>query len=142
MLHFVAFIANQRNVAIITTKGRETMIMMLKPLREAKNMTQQEIAEYLGVSRQAYNFYETGKRSPDYETLLKLGELFDVSVEYLLRGDIYSGQLEKLNKPTEIGYDDFTYALLEETEKLTDEKKEALLNMARLLSNDMEKEGK
>ena len=45
-------------------------------------------------------------------------------------------------KPTEIGYDDFTYALLDETKDLTEEKKEALLQMARLFNEDLKKEGK
>ena len=52
--------------------------------RKAMHKTQQEIADYLGISRQAYSHYEAGKREPDFETLLKLGEYFDCSVDYLL----------------------------------------------------------
>lgn len=52
--------------------------------RKAKGKTQQEVADYLGISRQAYSNYEAGKREPDFETLLKLGEYFDCSVDYLL----------------------------------------------------------
>lgn len=52
--------------------------------RKAMHKTQQEVADYLGISRQAYSNYEAGKREPDFETLLKLGEYFDCSVDYLL----------------------------------------------------------
>lgn len=52
--------------------------------RKEMHKTQQEIADYLGISRQAYSNYEAGKREPDFETLLKLGEYFDCSVDYLL----------------------------------------------------------
>ena len=41
-------------------------------IRKESHATQQEVADYLGISRQAYGNYESGKREPDYETLLKL----------------------------------------------------------------------
>lgn len=53
-------------------------------VRKARHKTQKEVADYLGISRQAYSNYEAGKREPDFETLLKLGEYFDCSVDYLL----------------------------------------------------------
>lgn len=56
----------------------------LSKLRTAKKLTQQDIANKLGITRQAYSFYETGKREPDYETLKKLVDLFEVSIDYLL----------------------------------------------------------
>lgn len=52
--------------------------------RKAIHKTQQEVADYLGISRQAYSNYEAGKWEPDFETLLKLGEYFGCSVDYLL----------------------------------------------------------
>lgn len=58
----------------------------LVKLRKSAGKTQQDLAEYLGISRQAYANYENDTRKPDYETLLKLSEYFSVSVDYLLRG--------------------------------------------------------
>ena len=58
----------------------------LKELRTAKKVSQQIVANYLGITRQAYSNYENGNRDPDNETLLKLAEYFDVSTDYLLRG--------------------------------------------------------
>lgn len=57
-------------------------------LRKEKKLTQSDLAAVLGISRQAYSNYEAGKRQPDNETMLKLAEYFNVSVDYLLgRGD-------------------------------------------------------
>lgn len=58
----------------------------LKKLRVAKGVSQQVVANYLEITRQAYSNYENGNRAPDNETLLKLAEYFDVTVDYLLRG--------------------------------------------------------
>lgn len=58
----------------------------LVKLRKEHHKTQQEMADYLSISRQAYGNYESGFRKPDYETLLKLSEYFNVSVDQLLRG--------------------------------------------------------
>lgn len=59
-------------------------MLNLMNARKAMKKTQQEVADYLGISRQAYSNYESGKREPDFETLLKLGEYFDCSLDYLL----------------------------------------------------------
>lgn len=58
----------------------------LKNLRVSKGVSQQIVADYLGITRQAYSNYENGNRTPDYEILLKLGEFFDVTVDEILRG--------------------------------------------------------
>ncbi|GMG71776.1 helix-turn-helix transcriptional regulator [Priestia megaterium] len=53
-------------------------------LRKKKNVTQQKVADYLGITRPAYTAYEQGKRQPDYETLTKIADFFDVTVDYLI----------------------------------------------------------
>ncbi len=58
----------------------------LKKLRHDKGLTQQNVAAYLGITRQAYSNYENDNRLPDIETLLKLSEFFQVSLDTLLRG--------------------------------------------------------
>ncbi len=52
-------------------------------LRTAKKISQQTLAEYLGVSRWSVHNYESGKNRPDYEGLLKLADYFEVSLDYL-----------------------------------------------------------
>lgn len=56
----------------------------LKKLRKAKNIKQRQLAEYLNVSTGAVGLWELDYRSPDNETLIKIAEYFDVSIEYLL----------------------------------------------------------
>lgn len=56
----------------------------LKKFRTAKGVSQATVAKELGISRQTYNNYELGKRQADYETLLKLAEYFETTVEELI----------------------------------------------------------
>lgn len=59
----------------------------LRKLRAEKKVPQQAVAEQLGITKQAYSLYELGKRQPDFETLVKLGEYFGVTTDYILRGE-------------------------------------------------------
>jgi len=58
----------------------------IKDLRKKKNMTQDELAEKLNVTRQAVSNWENGKTQPDIETLTRLAEVFEVSVERIIYG--------------------------------------------------------
>ncbi|WP_321387273.1 helix-turn-helix transcriptional regulator [uncultured Enterococcus sp.] len=63
---------------------KEKVIIQLKYYRtEIKNMTQQELANQVGVSRQSINAIETGKFLPSIELSLKLARFFEVNVEEL-----------------------------------------------------------
>ena len=57
----------------------------LKKYRMERNMTQEFVAEALGVSRQAVSRWETGAADPSTSNLLALAKLFGVSAEELLR---------------------------------------------------------
>lgn len=56
----------------------------LKETRVEKSITQKAVADYLGIKETSYQYYEYGKREPNYETLAKLSELFNLSTDYLL----------------------------------------------------------
>lgn len=58
----------------------------LSKLRIEHNMTQEEFAEYMDVSRQAVSKWELNKTLPDVNKLLKISDLFQVSIDYLLKG--------------------------------------------------------
>lgn len=58
----------------------------LSRLRKTRKMTQQEVAESIGIARNTYTQYEIGRRIPDYETIRKLAAFYNVSVDYLLDG--------------------------------------------------------
>lgn len=59
----------------------------LMALRKKAGMSQEELADRLGVSRQAVSRWELGSTLPDAPNLLKLSDLFGVSVDYLLRDE-------------------------------------------------------
>ena len=56
----------------------------LKSLRTKKGLSQQYMADYIGISRQGYGKYEDGQSEPDHNTLIKLAQYFDVPTDYLL----------------------------------------------------------
>ena len=56
----------------------------LRAIREDKDISQKTIAEYLNVSQNTYYQYETGVISLTAETLVKLADYYNVSVDYLL----------------------------------------------------------
>ena len=53
----------------------------LKELRLLQDLTQEQLSALLGIPRVNYTRYETGKVRPDYETLLKIVDYFDVSLD-------------------------------------------------------------
>ena len=56
----------------------------LKSLRKKCGNTQVSLAETLGVSKGTVAMWETGKRTPDFETLIRLSDLLDVRTDYIL----------------------------------------------------------
>ena len=55
----------------------------LRELRKSINLTQEDLSEKLAISRSSLSLYETDKREPDGETLLKIADYFDISLDYL-----------------------------------------------------------
>lgn len=60
----------------------------IKELRKAQNINQDELAEKLFVSRQTISNWENDKSYPDIQSVLLLSEVFNVSVDQLLKGDV------------------------------------------------------
>ncbi|HGG0416061.1 TPA: helix-turn-helix domain-containing protein [Clostridium sporogenes] len=56
----------------------------LKELREEKDLTQEELGKFLNVSRQAISSYESEETEPSINNLVKLANIFNVSLDYLL----------------------------------------------------------
>ena len=105
--------------------------MKFKEYRKKIDKTQSEIAKLLGVTMQTYQNYELGKRQPDYETLIKIANLFNASLDELFgrqnnqfvnlnflsdeeRNIIES--LPKLNRENLIKVETYTLSKLEEQE--------------------------
>lgn len=54
-------------------------------LRKANNLSQEQLAEQLGVSRQSISKWELGQSMPEVENLSLLSDIFNVTVDYLLK---------------------------------------------------------
>lgn len=53
----------------------------LKELRLSEKLTQEELAAKLNISRVNYTRYETDKVRPDFETLIKIADFYDISLD-------------------------------------------------------------
>ena len=58
----------------------------IKKFREEKNMTQEQLAEKLFVTRQAVSNWENGKSQPDIDTITKISQELNMSVEEIIYG--------------------------------------------------------
>ena len=68
----------------------------LKELRLEKDLSQEKLGDLLEISRSAITRYECGDREPDFYTLQKIADFFDVSADYLLgRTNVKIIDLEK-----------------------------------------------
>ncbi len=56
----------------------------LRELRIERNVSQKQLAEYLGYEQSGISHYEKGNRQMDATTLIKIADFFDTSVDYLL----------------------------------------------------------
>ena len=56
----------------------------LKILREKKQMTQQQLADKLEISRSTIGMYENGSREPDFETLELIADFFNINMDRLI----------------------------------------------------------
>ena len=57
---------------------------IFKRIREQSGLTQQQMADKLGISRSAVGMYEKGEREPNFETLELIADTFNVDMNYLL----------------------------------------------------------
>ncbi len=58
--------------------------IILKRLREENKISQQQLANVLKVSQSTVGMWENGKNKPEFDTLIKIADYFNVSVDFLL----------------------------------------------------------
>lgn len=80
-------------------------MIKLKQLRTDSGYSQAYVASILGITQQAYANYESGKREPDNDMLIKLSQFFNVSTDYLL------GKSDQRKPTTEPTDEDIKFAL-------------------------------
>ncbi|MBU5445425.1 helix-turn-helix domain-containing protein [Paenibacillus sp. MSJ-34] len=80
----------------------------LEKMRKKRKLTQQNMAERLGISRQGYGYYEKGTREPDLKTLQKIADILNTTTDFLLgrtNDPTTTSDANKTNQPS----DNFTY---------------------------------
>lgn len=92
----------------------------LKQLRENNGLSQRAFAEIFGIAQSTVGMWESGKREPDFTTVQKIADYFDVSIDYLLGRE--EEQLPELNNKDQ-----------KEIQKILDETKEQLLSQDGLM---------
>lgn len=103
-------------------------------LRKRKNLTQIELAEIVGVKQYVISAWENDRTEPNISQLSKLGDLFEVSIDYLIdkpvivsmNEDQFIKTIENINKDAN---DEFTKAIHSLCDNLSESKKEKMLNV-------------
>lgn len=120
--------------------GNSPIVSRINGLLAEKGISKRDFYRDCGITSASYSLWNTGKTTPRMKNLEVIADYLETTTDYLLTG---LGEKEKA--PTqegerEIGFDDFTYAFYEESKDLPDEKKKMLLEMARFMKADIEKE--
>lgn len=71
---------------------------ILKEKRKELDLTQQNVADHLNVTRQTVSSWEVGKSFPDISTLIKISDFYQLSLDYMLKGDV--NLMKKIKKDT------------------------------------------
>lgn len=74
------------------------MVENLKKLRGKANISQQKLADVIGVSQQSINKYENHGVEPDIATLIALADYFSTSVDYLIGNTDIERKIENVQK--------------------------------------------
>ena len=57
----------------------------IRDLREDHDLTQQQVANAIGITQRKYSYVETGQQQLTADILIKLADFYDVSIDYILR---------------------------------------------------------
>ena len=88
----------------------------LKELRKEQNITQEQLAEKMNVSRRTVSRWETGNNMPDLDILIEIADYYNVELRELLDGERKSEQMDQELKETVLKVADYSN---EEKAKIT-----------------------
>lgn len=109
----------------------------LKDLRLKEGLTQAELALELGLAKSTISQYESDERKPTYENLIKIADFYNISIDFLLTGDL--NVKEKQNTSYNKKYSKHILVL----DKMTlDEQHQSLTFMEELLTARLEYENR
>ena len=90
---------------------KQTLGMMISSLRKEKGMTQLELAEKMGVTDKAVTKWERDLSFPDINSIPKLAEVFEISVDELMQVKTVTKENMNKNKINEIVDTNFSLVL-------------------------------
>ena len=104
------------------------MLKNLKFLRNKKGISQQQLADVIGISQQSINKYENHNIEPDISTLIAFADYFNTSVDYLIGNTDIDRKIEAVHQ-----YDlnNEEAALIEKFRLLSREEKDSILLVAK-----------
>ncbi|NBJ89935.1 helix-turn-helix domain-containing protein [Acutalibacter sp. 1XD8-36] len=79
-----------------------TFAERLKKLRLARDLTQKDVYEAVGMSAIGYQRYEYGQREPAYQQLIALADFFDVPTDYLLGRGVFANWDELMDEKSRL----------------------------------------
>lgn len=113
------------------------MYEIFENLLKERGITAYKVAKDTGISTGSLTDWKKGRSAPKADKLQKIADYFGVTVDYLLGNE----PKEKTPAEADVTFDDFTYAMYGESRGLTEENKNMLLDMARMLKK-RQQEGK
>ena len=106
--------------------------MNIRRIRKARGLTMKELGNLIGVSEAAIGQYETGKRKPDYEKLLMMGEALNCSVNDLLMGTLPPDLCNQAKLESESVFSDIEIALINCFRDASERDKELVLHILKI----------
>ena len=99
------------------------MLEILRKLRDEAGITQKQLADAIGVSQQSINKYENHNIEPDIETLIRIADYFDTSVDYIIG---HSSLRRKLEATSPFELNNTESSIIEAYRKLTQKQKDCI----------------
>ena len=90
----------------------------LKELRKEKELTQEQLAEALNVSRRTVSRWETGSNMPDLDLLVEMADLYQVDLRELLNGERKNEQMNEEMKETVLQVAEYSNAEKQRSTKI------------------------
>ncbi len=102
------------------------MLENLRALRENAGISQKQLADAIGVSQQSINKYENHNIEPDIETMIRIADYFDTSVDYLIG---HSNVRRKIENTTKCELNKQEFSVIEQFRLLSAKQKNCILTL-------------
>lgn len=95
-------------IRVVQEEIKVSIAEQLQKQRKLHNLSQDELADKLGISRQAISRWENGATLPSFYNVLAISDLFHISLDELIRGDeLFMEKLENSNKTKKTLFNNF-----------------------------------